>query len=139
MSEYQQTESKLTSCVCNNPKSDSDVKTISIKVPQATPTPGQEEQVSIPVQTKTLPEQGEAQNSPDEEHHQQQQTQAAIIETTFIDVFHLLAKTAAFRQEQRRRRHIRITGLLFSVTSVFILSWIPPYIAMVKAFYIGYR
>ena len=38
----------------------------------------------------------------------------------------------------RSQRNLRITGLLFVVTAVFILSWVPPYIAMVKGFYVGY-
>ncbi|RUS76778.1 hypothetical protein EGW08_015455 [Elysia chlorotica] len=42
------------------------------------------------------------------------------------------------KAEARRQRNLRITGLLFVVTAVFILSWVPPYIAMVKGFYIGY-
>ena len=39
---------------------------------------------------------------------------------------------------QRQQRKIRITGLLFVVTVVYILSWVPPYISMVKGFFIGY-
>ncbi|RUS75166.1 hypothetical protein EGW08_017074 [Elysia chlorotica] len=38
----------------------------------------------------------------------------------------------------RRRRNTRVTGLLFSVTVVFILSWVPPYVALIKGLYVGY-
>lgn len=39
---------------------------------------------------------------------------------------------------RRERRDFRITALLFLVTVIFIVSWIPPYVSMIKAFYIGY-
>ena len=42
------------------------------------------------------------------------------------------------KAEARQQRNVRITGLLFVVTAVFILSWVPPYISMVKGFFIGY-
>ncbi|XP_059144876.1 uncharacterized protein LOC131932015 [Physella acuta] len=44
----------------------------------------------------------------------------------------------AQREFVRQQRNIRVTGLLFVVTSVFILSWIPPYAAMIKGFFVGY-
>ncbi|GFS15959.1 D(2) dopamine receptor [Elysia marginata] len=49
-----------------------------------------------------------------------------------------LSKMSKHKAQIRQQRNVRITGLLFVVTSVFILSWVPPYIAMVKGFYIGY-
>ena len=42
------------------------------------------------------------------------------------------------RENRRQSRYLRATILLSTVTAVFIVSWIPPYMAMVKAFYIGY-
>ncbi|KAH9525464.1 hypothetical protein Btru_001485 [Bulinus truncatus] len=42
------------------------------------------------------------------------------------------------RQYFRQRRNVRVTWLLFVVTALFIVSWIPPYAAMVKNFYVGY-
>ena len=38
----------------------------------------------------------------------------------------------------RQQRNIRITALLFVITVVYILSWVPPYIAVVKGLFIGY-
>ena len=34
---------------------------------------------------------------------------------------------------------MRLTLLLLLVTVVFVLSWVPPYVAMVWYFYVGYR
>ncbi|KAL8605111.1 hypothetical protein ACOMHN_018912 [Nucella lapillus] len=39
---------------------------------------------------------------------------------------------------QRNSRTFRLTLLLMLVTMVFIVSWIPPYVAMVWFFYVGY-
>ncbi|GFR76134.1 hypothetical protein ElyMa_000473500 [Elysia marginata] len=39
---------------------------------------------------------------------------------------------------QRQQRNMRITGLLFAVTVVYIFSWVPPYIALVRGLFVGY-
>ena len=55
-------------------------------------------------------------------------------ENPIVQVSEMSRRKAVMRQQ----RNLRITRLLFVVTAVFILSWVPPYIAMVKGFYIGY-
>lgn len=50
-----------------------------------------------------------------------------------------LAMVVSGSQMTRRlRRDNKITGLLFLVTFVFILTWIPAYVAMAKGMYTGY-
>ncbi|RUS68788.1 hypothetical protein EGW08_023451 [Elysia chlorotica] len=49
-----------------------------------------------------------------------------------------VAQMSKRKMEARQQRNLRVTRLLFVVTTVFILSWVPPYMAMVKGFYIGY-